>query len=612
MGAQGEERCEKFIERFQMCEDPDNNAPSHYAVHYSSAMIVCAYLIRLEPFTQQYLQLQGGHFDHPDRLFQSIGSSWKSASEQNMADVRELIPEFFYLPEILTNHNKFNFGTNQKEEKVDDVILPKWAKGDPRLFIEKNREALESEYVNANLNDWIDLIFGYKQQGEEAVKAVNTFHYLSYEGAVDIDSIEDPIQKLATIGIINNFGQTPRQLFKKPHPKRMEIASNNTLLQQQQISQDLQLNIPQNIMNNFVSLSAQYRIHTHAKSLIQSALPIKVVPNQIISDVKLINEKVIVVGSSKTLIPPNFNKFMEIDYLDNSLRLFQTDNGKLLNVFENLMHIGHITCITFSDQDTLITGGSDAVICIWKFENSKVTNLALKSSLRGHLKKILVLAISKSYNFLVSGGEDNVAIIWDLNKKKYIKTLTGHDSPVTVLAINENTGDICTSTSTVLKIWSINGDLLFSKTVSNQISDPGRSSEVFSTVCVITGHKKGHIKLWIKMPTSSGIMSTTSQTNISTISNNKSDNALNTYMELKLVKTLEQHTNACAISYLYIPSSQRYLISGDIYGRVYSWGFPDGGNTEIHYCYGENCFSCNSKFTVLERKLNCRCCGGSK
>ena len=40
-------------------------------------------------------------------------------------------------------------------------------------FLRKNRAALESEHVSANLHKWIDLIFGYKQRGEEAVKANN-------------------------------------------------------------------------------------------------------------------------------------------------------------------------------------------------------------------------------------------------------------------------------------------------------------------------------------------------------------------------------------------------------------------------------------------------------
>ena len=49
---------------------------------------------------------------------------------------------------------------------LDAVKLPAWAKKDPREFIRVHREALESDYVTANLHHWIDLIFGYKQQGQ--------------------------------------------------------------------------------------------------------------------------------------------------------------------------------------------------------------------------------------------------------------------------------------------------------------------------------------------------------------------------------------------------------------------------------------------------------------
>lgn len=43
-------------------------------------------------------------------MFNSIKEAWLSASKHNMADVKELIPEFFYLPEFLVNSNHFDLG----------------------------------------------------------------------------------------------------------------------------------------------------------------------------------------------------------------------------------------------------------------------------------------------------------------------------------------------------------------------------------------------------------------------------------------------------------------------------------------------------------------------
>ena len=104
-----------------------------HGTHYSTSAIVLYFLIRLEPFTRISLELQGGKFDHADRLFSSIPRAWNphrvfqrtmvigsqlhasywdnklqslciiwesdvdlASKEGGMTDVKELIPEFFY------------------------------------------------------------------------------------------------------------------------------------------------------------------------------------------------------------------------------------------------------------------------------------------------------------------------------------------------------------------------------------------------------------------------------------------------------------------------------------------------------------------------------------
>lgn len=53
---------------------------------------------------------QGGSFDVADRMFYSVKKEWESASQDNMSDVRELIPEFYYLPDFLVNSNNIDLG----------------------------------------------------------------------------------------------------------------------------------------------------------------------------------------------------------------------------------------------------------------------------------------------------------------------------------------------------------------------------------------------------------------------------------------------------------------------------------------------------------------------
>lgn len=222
MGCQHIERAEAFRERYASFAEMDETTPAfHYGTHYSSATIVTSFLIRLEPYVRSHVLLQAGSFDHADRLFYSIGKAWLSASKETFSDVRELIPEFFYLPDFLTNVNGYDFGVREmNQEPVNHVELPPWAKGSPALFIQKHREALESPYVSQNLHNWIDLVFGFKQQGEAALEATNVFHYLSYAGSKDLDTIQDQHERAATVGILHNFGLTPSQVFQRPHERR--------------------------------------------------------------------------------------------------------------------------------------------------------------------------------------------------------------------------------------------------------------------------------------------------------------------------------------------------------------------------------------------------------
>jgi Beige/BEACH domain/WD domain, G-beta repeat len=222
VGALNSDRLEQLLERYNELELFGFTEAEKflYGSHYSSPGIVLHYLIRQEPFTTMAIDLQSGRFDCPDRLFFDIAESWKSCLTST-SDVRELIPEFFCLPEMFLNTNNFPLGRTQSGKHLDDVSLPPWAKGSAYEFVRVHRLALESDYVSQSLHHWVDLIFGYKQRGSQALAAHNIFHHLSYEGSVDLSKIVDDIDRNAAESHIQNFGQTPSQLIMEdPHPER--------------------------------------------------------------------------------------------------------------------------------------------------------------------------------------------------------------------------------------------------------------------------------------------------------------------------------------------------------------------------------------------------------
>ncbi|KAI9773758.1 MAG: hypothetical protein M1839_001990 [Geoglossum umbratile] len=533
MGCQNLERQAEFRDRYQsFAEMGDHNAPPfHYGTHYSSAMIVTSYLIRLQPFVKSYLLLQGGNFDHADRLFYSIEKAWISASRDNMTDVRELIPEFFYLPEFLTNSNGYNFGVRQGTgEAIDSVILPPWAKGDPNIFIAKHREALESPYVSRHLHEWIDLVFGFKQMGEAALEATNVFHHLSYRGAKDLDNIEDPVERLATIGIIHNFGQTPHQVFQRSHPQREAVHHKFK------------------------------RLDTAAESLTRLPFPL-LESNERVSSLLFSSkyERLLCSAAFRLNIPPNYDKYMEWGFADGSVRFYLADTKKLVGLFEHL-HQGQISCALFADSRTLITAGTDCTISVWTvISSSKAVDLQPKVCLYGHRNPVSTIAISRSFSAFLSASTDGQVLLWDLNRLEFVRKLAS-GIPAQCARINDVTGNIMLCRGQNVALYTLNGQLLLDQSVCDTGDDyvvscafyDGTGNEWLERDIIFTGHKRGIVNIWDKG-----------------IHNGKFQLA-----HIKRLNHVDQFHNegmnvSCSMTYI-LPMAQ-VVYTGDENGRVYEW-----------------------------------------
>ncbi|CAG79116.1 YALI0E04312p [Yarrowia lipolytica CLIB122] len=440
MGAQSSHRANEFKNRYEALLELDDtrSPPFHYGTHYSSAMIVTSYLIRLQPFVHSYLLLQGGRFDHADRLFYSIKKAWLSASRDNTTDVRELIPEFFFLPEFLLNSNNFSFGQRQNDgdAKVGDVELPPWAKGDPKLFVQRNREALESQYVRDNLHLWIDLIFGSRQQGPEAIDSLNVFHHLSYRGAINLEVIEDEMERLATIGIIHNFGQTPSQILTKPHPKSGDVGA---------VAWDL-------------ATEPDFTVNTNEP--------------EVIEDLFVHNSQLKVTYRQRAVVtvegfPPTV---LRADSRNHGLQVW--NDNRLVTVFEGL-HLSPIELVVALENMLVLTADRAGLVSVHRLvitKNGKSLQYELShlDTLRGHEACISHIRVSECFNYIITLDDVGKVIQWDLSTFKFIRTFTTEG--VRNVQVNEISGDIALLTSDSIVVTTINDDHL----VTRQLNTTGR------------------------------------------------------------------------------------------------------------------------------------------
>uniref|UniRef100_A0A8C9ZK33 Neurobeachin n=1 Tax=Sander lucioperca TaxID=283035 RepID=A0A8C9ZK33_SANLU len=468
VGALNPKRAAFYAERYETWED-DQTPPCHYNSHYSTAASTLHWLVRIEPFTTFLLSANNNKFDHPDRTFSAIARSWRNC-QRDTSDVKELIPEFYYLPEMFVNSNGYHLGMREDRTMVCDVDLPAWAKK-PEDLVRINRMALESEFVSCQLHQWIDLIFGYKQRGPEAVRALNVFHYLTYEGSVKLDSITDPPLREATEAQIQSFGQTPSQLLIEPHPPRSSamhlcFLPQSPLMFKDQMQQDVIMVL------KFPSNSPV----THVAANTLPHLTIPAVVTVTCSRVFAVNRwhnTVGLRGAPGYSLEQAHHLPIEMD----SLVANNTGSNKrqITDLVDQSIQITtHCFVVTADNRYILVCGFWDKSFRVYSSETGKLTQIVF-----GHWDVVTCLARSESYIggdcYIVSGSRDATLLLWYWSGRHHIigdnpnnsdypaprAVLTGHDQEVVCVSVCAELGLVISGAKEgPCLVHTITGDLL--------------------------------------------------------------------------------------------------------------------------------------------------------
>ena len=480
--------------------------PYHYASHYSNTGIVLHYLVRVPPYTAEFVKFQDGNFDLPDRSFHKLETSWLMASEISASDVKELIPQLFYLPEIFKNTEHFNFGHRQNGQPVEDVELPPWAP-DARLFVKIHRQALESSHVRQELAHWIDLVFGYKQTGSEAVEAVNVFHPATYSGAQA--PLLDQVEARARQTMIETYGQTPVQLFTSPHP--LPLAELVRAEEEERAAASPALLVPTVTglqlgsyvgaagqpaptvvwqQSQGVTVSSLVRLETNemlglpARHLLLGRYTAGRSLGQIYSGLQLAGSHLVTWG-----------------HTDNTLRLRPVGDSDS-QYWADLPWDSVTTGQTQPRVPAVWLGHQSGLISVYQVKQAgRVPSLAAPRYLHGHCDVVTTIKLCPEFGVAVTAAEDGSVITWDLHSLQFLHhTLLPLQTSSTPLVadISSKSGEIAVAADSTLHLLTINLKPVCQVSVAEKITAVTFSNqeEGVSVNCVAAGLNTGLVKLF--------------------------------------------------------------------------------------------------------------------
>ena len=461
--------------------------PYCYGSHYSNSMYISHFLARLFPYSLTMIEIQGSGFDCSERLFLCIEKTFLSSTNEK-SDVRELIPEFYTIPEMFMNINELNFGeinlnnfaqsigyinevieknNGDLKTKVQDVLLPNWSKYNAYLFIQLKRELLENKL---KMNPWLDLIFGISQRGPNAQEIGNLYLPYSYDGVLNyrvkeekvLENREDNeyVIRLFEIGVNATKVFDKKILDTKKNVKQITniINGSKPIISYIIGFEDKIYNLG-NIGNNYNNLIVYYKNNKIKKYIFEEKLDIN--GNYLIKETnsKDLNEtnifkqnnaisKLIIKNLNKSnlvLVTGFFNEKISLVSLDTSYKLKTYPNifdkiGKEDQVLLKNYGKGIITSLEISkDEKYIIYGNNKGTLVVIEnnydiyLENNDNKFLKILKIISSHSGYVInTIAINNDLNLFSDYSYDNYIHIYTLPKCEKINSIFIKDNTFNV------------------------------------------------------------------------------------------------------------------------------------------------------------------------------------
>ena len=383
---------------------------------------------------------------------------------------------------------------------------------------------------------------------------------MSYADSVDLEGIDSALERQAAAQVVHNFGQTPAQLFSRPHPPRPPRAQ------------------PEPWQATDLLLYPSY--------LLQSVLPMTVAPGPVAHMIGLPESLCASTRDKIHLLDANLS--LSFGYVDNSVRFFDHEDD-LVAMLEHAS-VGRISCMVIL-RDVVVLGSDDGMTQLYALHLPN-PHLETRAALPGHTAGVLCCAASSTWSIAVTGSADHSVIVWDLNRCRFVRQLKEPDQPIQLVAIDDQRGWIAAAAGSEVWVWSINGFLLVHQSTRSATNDPpssmifvARDFHVDKLGVLVTGHRDC-IVMW------------------DIVSNHARATPPRWRLEKNTVLSLRQSSKATC---LYMPNTST-LCTGHEDGEVYVWTLP--GAATLPKAPQEQCIGqCDHRFGFLDVKRACQGCG---